>query len=708
MTRSFFGKGGNEVSRGAASRWRELFFWLLVGLALASALFLTVTALQRGVSFDGAMNLQVADSLAHGEGYRRSYGDQPLFPQEIETKLPFIFPAAVIFRIFGVGLASSQLTGVLYFVSFLCAVYWIVRRCLNERQHSWAWLAILLCMITPGIRNFGFNGYGELVALSWFLWGCFALFGYRTKPVRGWRLLGAGVLLGLAVATKVVLLIGITAAGLAFVGLRLASRPIRWRDLILDSLVLGSGIVLAQLPQEVMHFASEKTAGDFVDWWAYQFHAVAANAGMGNGMTDTPGRWAKLSAHFALVAHFLRLPKLELFLLFLSSLVLCVVALVRAEGKVIFRFLAVLGITVAIYFFWWLLITPTQKAWHRRIFDGILIFQLLLVLSAGFLFGRKQFNAKGARSGFALLAIVVVIIAELGFARDAVRSISWGSELTTASQQFDQVVGFLRGLGPEAQIFGMGWYSAPQLGLYSGRHILDFNHWPPARIRDPHHVYLAIDPPAVASGELTNILRRYQSRKLFPKSRTFQIYELDVTRENALFSDSRVRKSLESEVNFSEANYAALVGFKSETQAWRWMRCRGDALLVYRGQDFGYLKGAIPEFGHYRFPGGIHLEVKINDTVLAREHLTHRGTFSFRWPLAKEHLKSGDAVIFSIECDNVLMAPDLVQLSIIVNAFGFTNTSSRKYSLSGPREMRARPPFELAPGCIGVPSISAF
>jgi len=64
------------------------------------------------VSFDGAMNLQVAASLADGHGYARFYDEWILFPEEVQTNAPFILPASLVFALFGVSLATAQVVSI--------------------------------------------------------------------------------------------------------------------------------------------------------------------------------------------------------------------------------------------------------------------------------------------------------------------------------------------------------------------------------------------------------------------------------------------------------------------------------------------------------------------------------------------------------------------------------------------------------------------
>ncbi len=80
------------------------------------------------VSFDGAMNLEVARSLAEGNGYRRLYADRSGFSHEIQSRAPYILPAAAIIKAFGVGVWQAQLANFLYVIALLVVVFVLVQR----------------------------------------------------------------------------------------------------------------------------------------------------------------------------------------------------------------------------------------------------------------------------------------------------------------------------------------------------------------------------------------------------------------------------------------------------------------------------------------------------------------------------------------------------------------------------------------------------
>jgi len=124
---------------------------------------IAVAVATQPVSFDGAMNLEVARSLAEGTGYRRMYADHLGFSHAIQTRAPYILPAAAVFAAFGVGIWQSQLVNALYLFAFSLLVFVLVRRVASWR---WALLAVAVCLSIPGIEDNALNGFGEVPALT--------------------------------------------------------------------------------------------------------------------------------------------------------------------------------------------------------------------------------------------------------------------------------------------------------------------------------------------------------------------------------------------------------------------------------------------------------------------------------------------------------------------------------------------------------------
>src|SRR3546814_308585 len=95
------------------SRLLTLFSALLIALIFILIILLVVAAVNAPVSFDGAMNLQVAKNLAIGKGYAREYHGLRFFPHEIQTNIQFVVPVALLFSIFNVTISTAQIINLL-------------------------------------------------------------------------------------------------------------------------------------------------------------------------------------------------------------------------------------------------------------------------------------------------------------------------------------------------------------------------------------------------------------------------------------------------------------------------------------------------------------------------------------------------------------------------------------------------------------------
>ena len=175
---------------------------MLSGVVLVLLLFISIRIAEQPVSYDGAMNLQVAEHLASGGGYARPYHGIRPFPHEIQTNAPYVLLAALVFALGGVGLFTAQLPNLIY-LAFACVVAAAAFR-KDSLREPWPWLAALAVLVTPGLLDWGMNAYGELPALTWWLLGTVVLLG---RPVTAPRIALAGGCLGLAMITKTVMLL---------------------------------------------------------------------------------------------------------------------------------------------------------------------------------------------------------------------------------------------------------------------------------------------------------------------------------------------------------------------------------------------------------------------------------------------------------------------------------------------------------------------
>ncbi len=276
------------------------------GIGFAGALIVVLLLLFTWISlhvarqppaFDGAMNLQIAYSLSEGEGYRRTYGDKPPFPREIQTNAPYTVPAAAVFKLFGVGTWQAQLVNILYLSGLLLACMALLRA--RFRSLLAGALCAFMVLLTPGLLDSGFHGYGEIPALFWILLS--ALFFPWEKPST-LHVAIAGACLGLAVSTKTALLICFAAFGFCYVVSIASNRdvPVLSRLRLLAVLAVTSVLPLALV--EVWRLSSLGGMDAYKAWWMVESNAIGRQAGTTAGYQDTESTLGKLQVHLSLLS----------------------------------------------------------------------------------------------------------------------------------------------------------------------------------------------------------------------------------------------------------------------------------------------------------------------------------------------------------------------------------------------------------------------
>ena len=455
-----------------------------VGGALATASLLIVLGLLVGrtiqsyPSFDGAMNLNVARSVAEGHGYGFCYDSFFAFPAQ--TDGPFILPAALDFRLFGIGPFTCQLISSLYLVAFALVVQALLRRMGAPR-----WLAAvasLACLLTPGLSDYGASGFGEIPMLTWLLAGCLTA-GRRRF---GW----SGVLFGLAVLTKTVaILCAVPALLLCAVFICIGEPGRRLRGLGR----LAGGLLLPLLGWELFRLAALEGVAAWANWWTLQLGQVDRQSGA-RGFTGAGAALTKLRLHLALLSAQTRVPIAWLSCWLALPWLLALTRLASRRLTCERAFLTWLLLACpALYAGWWLLVTPDDMAWLRRMLPGLLL-QTCLV--AALMQGLVESPEAGRwRAARALLPVLLVLPGQMLMLRSGL--LQWLRPVPAFQRQdTDRMVAALRSLPPDAVIFGVGWWQAPLFALLSDRTFMNFNLWDPARINALPHKYLVVDPAA--------------------------------------------------------------------------------------------------------------------------------------------------------------------------------------------------------------------
>jgi hypothetical protein len=653
-----------QTTRLARSLGTAAMLAVLLAIAAAAVQIVRWTA-TRQVSFDGAMNLEVARSLAEGHGYRRMYADRSGFSHEIQSRAPYILPAAAVFAAFGVGVWQSQLTNLVYVAALALLIFLLVRRLTSWR---WGLVAVAVCLWTPGIRAIAMNGYGEVPALVWWLAALLVLCRPNGEPVGHARLFGAGVLIGMAVLTKTVLAIGLVAVAPIMLVI-IASGESRVRSAAIALCAFGAGLLLPGLLYELAHFVAIGDLGRWHAWLREEMHAIHMQAGTANGFSDTHGFGAKLLVHSRLLADSLGLPRPLLALWIAGPIALAAFSrrwFASANARAV---LLALALFAAIYFLWWLGFTPTEKAWYRRVFNGVLVLEIVLVLTLAGLWEFRRYWAEPVRRA-AMVACVLLVALQLALIRSAVTVGDTDDFASSDTLQAD-----LAGLGrvpPNAGIYGVGWYSAPVIALYSGRHFGNIAAKTPADLAAASPVFLALDSQALKVGAAQYWLDRYAHRDI-AQSDDLRLVEIDAnTRLDPFVAMQIDDAAVLDRVDFHGDDYPYMFGFQGrEGDGWRWATADAEVLLRYRGEPEFFVDVYVPPLQSYQFKKDIGITAWAGACRLGtfRQDENRRE----RWWLSARNcpLTTGERVTVRLTSDNLYESRDDRQLGYIVHALGF-------------------------------------
>lgn len=592
-------------------------------LAIAAIVLVAVIAIARlllwtchqQVAFDGAMNLEAARSMVEGQGYRRMYGDRDAFPHEVQTRAPYILPAAAVFAAFGVGLWQAQLTNLLYLLAFAATAFALV-----ARWTSWRWglLAAAVCLATPGIEDWGMNGYGEVPALSWWLLALLVLYPRDgAAPIGAGRCFAAGLLAGLAVVTKTVLAIGLVAM-LPVLLLEIWRRQRRVGTVAGLLAAFAAGALLPLLLHELWRGVA---IGDWALWKAWledEWQSVQQQAGVRTGFDDTGALARKIAAHFQVLAAGVGLPPwllaawLALPLLLLAGLRR---RLARGGARPVLLTLALIGL---IYFCWWLGVTPTQKAWYRRIFNGVLVLQVLGTFALALLYRQRLRERRAGPPLVAAASATIALQASLAWASlgDAA---NWSVD--DSRELLERDLAAIDSLPAAAALYGVGWYSMPVVALYSGRHIDDLNAQLPAEIAAQSRVYLLADPPMWTSGTERYWLRRFPWKQV-AESLDLRVFELSTDRVRDPFDLTPIdAAAVRGRFDVQAGDYPYAFGlYGREGDGWAWARPDAELLLRYAGEPQFRLDLYVPGLDLYRERTPLGIRVRIGDCELGVVH----------------------------------------------------------------------------------------
>ncbi|MCG6962560.1 MAG: glycosyltransferase family 39 protein [Acidobacteria bacterium] len=532
MTPELAANHGKDAGQRSRRRGLVLLLVILTAGAVAAGLG-SIQIRNTALSFDGGMNAQVALSLVEDGRYATRYRGLHDFDHRVQTGPTLLFPVAMVYAVLGPGETVLQLPSLAYLVLLVVLGAYYAGR---HAGPAAAALAAVLILQTPRLFDFGLRLYGEVPALVFFILGLLLLDRMGSRAGRGIALV-IGAAFGLAVLTKIMMLISVAALGAAFVVDRwlLRRASVRYWGSMLG------GFVLVHVPFEAYKLLvlGPRVYGE---WWSTMARRAFAQ-GSSYGMPFTLHGAHKLEGHLEILVDKSQLPELTL-VVFLVAATLLLAALLtgrwresHSERALPFS-LVVVALAAVLNLLWWLTLSATSHTWLRRAFPGLILQEIVaaVALTWGMAVlvrrGGTPDRSRARRHQWWWTVVLLTAALVLGtgsFLWHGLSQMDLHRQPTAERVDTDAMADTIRHLNRTVVLYARGWYQAPVLAALTGRMLRDFNQFPLSSYRKPLiNTFFVVDAALYGNQpeEVENVLER-SDHTLVSRAGKFFLYRLD-------------------------------------------------------------------------------------------------------------------------------------------------------------------------------------
>lgn len=470
-------------------------------LIICASVLLYWNIFDRIISFDGAMNMQVAKSLASGEGFFREYRGK-YFPIEIQTNAGFIVPAAIIIKIFGISTASLQMANVAFFIGLIFAIFYLAKR---EYGELIGVVSALIVLLTPNLFSYAFSGYGEIPSLFYSIVGLYFL-DISQKRNSKLLLFISGIFFGCAFSTKYVILLCIFAFSLSFF---INKKNIK--NIISLNINLIAGFFSIIILYEIYRFFTLGDISSWYSWWRLSFTSINDQATGASGGSILEIILTRFSNRAVILSGSLGLNLYSVYLLILSPAIYLILSF-KNQLNGFARYSYAIALAAVLYTIWWFIIAPDPYSGVgiRRFINGVILSEISLFN----LFLLFYYNKKNIFNFFVVIILALNVAIICFSSIDAIYKKRYDD---APGNNFDEVVSALKSLPSNAEIFSSGWFASPTLSIYSGRAIHDQNLIPQFIREQKTNIYIPTDIYCKNLGNndcVAEIIGKYDSDKL--------------------------------------------------------------------------------------------------------------------------------------------------------------------------------------------------
>jgi hypothetical protein len=485
-------------------------------LALLLAKSLNV-AFTEPLSFDGSFNVQVSRSIISGLGYSTSYNGLQYYNSIVQTGPTVILPIAINFLFFGISFESAQLVNTFYLIGLAMAYVYYSRKCLNLRWEI-VLVGLIVFIATPQIFNFGMGGYGEIPALFFFqLFLIFLNKWYLKRKKIYW--ISSAFFAGLSVLTKTVLFLFVPSIIVSAVYFCISHNV----TIKVISRSAASWSLFFILP--VASFESAKLVKLGFDGYMTLFNstgkAILQQAGIISGFKDTVGIFNKIEIHLTWLSAYTGVSRWIILLGFVCFLLLTVILVLKRNHPYIPKELYTPDVTILIlttlsYFGWWLMITPTWKAWHRRIFNGTVLSAISIPIVLATLTEPIQpCQSMKRKSLYTVIVTIFLIGAFCWLCANSPLPLNSGD--SKAKKSVLETARYVNSQLQPGVFYGYGWWQSPVISFASGLNFYDLAKLDPTELEEDetNRYFIADTYVNIYPGGVEEALGKFNSKLIY-------------------------------------------------------------------------------------------------------------------------------------------------------------------------------------------------
>ena len=244
-------------------------------------------------------------------------------------------------------------------------------------------------------------------------------------------------------------------------------------------------------------------------------------------------------------------------------------------------------------------------AWPRRIFNGIMIHQILIIIQAIILFPwvlkililDRERNIRRYASVF-LIGVLLVPVGSQAIIAAHGQWITRPPLPPNYKSDLLKVVDLIKALPSDAVIFGTGWWKAPVLSLLSGRNVMNLQRWDLQDVNEISKKYLVADREVLvlAKQEIDEVLAKMDYKEIF-QSDGGSIFEIINLKPYKPFTEDETKNTQSlSKFTVEKNKYPLSRGIDAVYGDRSWARPQSGFLLKRSTENFLILDINVPSY----------------------------------------------------------------------------------------------------------------